>query len=688
MAKASITISEMDRLVRGLEDGITDMRDAKTKLSGWISTYTIDHVLGDGLQTAADWAELELPGVRRRLALAQSLEGTDPEWPTGVAEIDESAISDVPAAEAERNGAEAAEALLDSPGEIDPELAAEIEANMNDPYFAAGFAGAASPEEIAAALDLIDAVAAGNGESDSESFLALRRQLIIGTGTTLGTATRNTGELALPDGYAQQWVDAITEPAGLEHDATAPHDQAQYLALLLQQGAYSTPFLDHVGDGIYEYERSADGDPVWGPKHNHLNPVLDLDGQPVVDVMASFMVALSNNPVAAQNFFTSGPDVKVEYDGVTYDVNERLQYMTQERTWDWATDPSNGGHFGSALEAATTTYRDDSFQGRESAEIASQMFFLIGEETATNDGWKMWDGMRGNVATIMASYGPDILRIANVGSDDPGSWTVDPEDQYYGDGAPHGASLNADLMQQILNTFGEEGNEEHLDVVLTGVTAASQLRLSAALDDALNDGTPPPAPVAMLQGQNIPSINTATNEMANALGWVINGAYHGRLDEDEIKEKQAKLTSDLFGAITSLPGIGPAGTWSKFAYDQITSQIEDHLGEAPSGSAGEFGDLASNQETMLEQMIINQMLASGYWDEAYIEEANGGPDGTRYSAPDPDAIIPGDPPRFDFDHPAYQDWRRRSFPLDDFLNTHIYPPFDDALNDGLGLPGR
>src|SRR5690625_4312191 len=264
MAKASITIDELDKLVRGLEDGITDLRDAKSSLTGWISTYEIDHDLGNGLQAAADWAELELPGVRRRLALAEAIEGSNPEWPVGVAEIDESAISDVPPAEAEGNGAEAANALVTSNGEGDPELAAEVEANMHDPYFAAGFADAASPEEITAALDLIDRVAAGNGESESERFVTLRGQLIVGTGTTLSTATRNTGELALPDGYAQQWLDAITEPTAMEEGGAAPPNQAQYLALLLEQGEYSTPFLDHVGDGIYEYEQSAGGSAVWG----------------------------------------------------------------------------------------------------------------------------------------------------------------------------------------------------------------------------------------------------------------------------------------------------------------------------------------------------------------------------------------------------------------------------------------
>src|SRR5690606_4470110 len=136
--------------------------------------------------------------------------------------------------------------------------------------------------------------------------------------------------------------------------------------------------------------------------------------------------------------------------------------------------------------------------------------------------------------------------------------------------------------------------------------------------------------VAILQGQNVPQLTTATNEMAAAFGWVINGAYHGALDEEELEEKQAELRSQVFGAMTSIPGVAPAGKWSEFAFDQITSQIEDKIGETDPDASGQFSELSANEKEQLEQMILNQMLANGYFDEEYIDEANGGEGGTRY----------------------------------------------------------
>ncbi|NDL58935.1 DUF6571 family protein [Phytoactinopolyspora mesophila] len=677
----------MQNLVTALDDGRQDLRDARRVLGNQLHSYEVDHTVGEDVQAAIDWADEQLPDVRRRLALAEAIElEPKPEWPAGYVELaDDTDISDVPPDEAERNGADAAEALLEGNEPLDPDVVAEIEANMDDPYFAAGFARNADPEQLAEFMDFQDALV-----DATEVDLNLRNRAFEVIGATIGTATRNTGDLAMPESYAQSWADAMTDESWQE-GGDAPQGQAQYLALLMQQGKYGTDFLGHIGDEIYAYERDADGSPVWGPKAP-MNNILDTNGQPVIDVMASYMAALGKNPDASQNFFNGGPMVTLEINGEDVRVRERMQYMLQERTWDYATDHTNGGYFGEALEAATTYYRDDGMDGSLSAALAGQTFALIGEETRTNDGWKMWNGMRDSVANMLASYSPDLLRVANSEKTDSAfgsSWTVSPETDLYGDGAPYGVVMDPELIEQILGTFGEDGNEEQLETVLAGVSGASQWRMAVALDESLDDKTPPPAPVAMLTGGNVPLLSTATNEMAAALGWVINGAYHGALDEEELEKKRAEMKAQVFDALTSVPGVGPAGKWSKFAFDQITSQIKDEIGSSEQTASGDFADLSGQEKEQLEQMIINQMLASGYWDEQYIEEANGGPDGTRYEAPPEDALVPGsDPPQIDFDSDAYLHWKRTKFPLDDFLNTHIYPSFTESLNDGLGMAER
>lgn len=698
MAKAQIIVAEFRNLVTGVENGKERLSEAKRDLTNAINRFGIDHDLGTQVQAAIDWADTELPGVRRRLSLAEALENSNPEWPAGSVEIDESQISTVSPEEAQRNGEEAAQALIDSRGHIPPELAAEILANANDPYFAAGLAKNISPEEVASLLDTYDALGDARGEQGFDTSQG-RRDLITGLGTLFGTASRNTGDLAMPQDYADQWSSAITAPVH-EQGGEAMENHSQYLALLMSQGVYSRPFLNEVGDDLYAYENEGENGAVWGPKSNHMDPVVDpSNGRPVIDVMAQFMVSLSHNPLAAQDFFSEGGTEEVDIESTKMQMNSRLQYFLQERSWDYTSDASNGEYLGLALDAATTTFRNGEYTGEMSAQIASQTFTLVGDITnddssdgglfgiGASEGWQMWNGLRGPMADMLASYSPDLMRVARTGQADGGlndGWTVGPETELLGDGAPYGAAMNPELIQQILGTFGKDGQDEHLDTILAGVGAASQWRMSQALGDALGDGTPPPAPVAMLLGQNVPELTTATNEMAATLGWVLNGAYRGALSEEDLEQKQAEMRSQIFGAITSLPGLEPASEWGQFAFEQVTSQIEDAMGNVEGTASGDYSELSASEKEDLERMILNQMLASGYFDQEYIDAANQG--GDRYGAPPPDAIVPGsNPPEFDFESEAYNTWLRDRFPMDSFLNTNVYPPFNEHLNAGAEL---
>jgi hypothetical protein len=420
---------------------------------------------------------------------------------------------------------------------------------------------------------------------------------------------------------------------------------------------------------------------------------------PRIDVMASLMKALEHNPEAARNFFSDpgGPTVTIEVDGEDVEVSERMKYLIVDRTWSHMTDPTNGGNLGGALEAATTAVRDQTTEGRTSAELASEMFLIIGGATGddasgglfglgSNDGWQMWDGMRESVADIAGNYAPDLMRIARTGdADDLSSLHTSPEEEFFGEGAPYGAALDPEAMQAVLGALAED--DEHIERVLAGVGAATHLRMSQAFHDALGDGGNPPAPVAMLLGQNIPEVTTATNESAGGLAWVLNAAYHGRLSDEELEKKQAEARAALFDTVTSLPGVGPAGEWSKFVFDQASSQIKDQIGKVDTTASEDYSQLSADEKANLERMVLNQILAQGYLDQEYFDQANGGPDSDRYQPPPPGAVLDGNPPRFDFDSEEYQQWYRDRFPYDEFLNSNVFPDFTENLNAGVPLGG-
>jgi hypothetical protein len=690
VAVAQITISEMAGLVAGLERGIEWLREAEADLSGWLSEYELDSGAASGIEPAINWAEQELPGVRRRLALAINLENSSPDWPRGTARFDDvSDISQLDPQAARLAGAEAARALLAATGDISPELAAEITANMNDPYFAAGFASAAGPDQLAAAVIETNNWAGSLSLEDAQSFREVYNQLVIGVGTTMGTASHGTGDLALPDGYAQQWVEAMTASSWME-GGDAPTNQAQALALLLQQGVYSTSFLDHVGTGLYDYEVANGPDPVWSPKHNHLNPLRDTDGDLVIDVMPSLMLALSHNPLAAQHFFQAGGSEEITIGDDKYQVNARLQYFIQERTWAETSDPSNGADFAAALEAATTRFRNRGETGRISAQIASQTFALIGAQTGegasggflglgANDGWQMWDGMRPGVANIIAEYMPDLFRIANEDRGDNlgGDWytTAAPG---FPDGMPYGAVMDEELMAKIVGTLGT--NQDHVDILLAGAFVTQQLSLTHRLQDTLAEN--PQAAALFITGQSPDFLDNAGIFGAKGMSWIIHEAYQG----DRADEELAKKRAEAFARVLSIASVAPfvpkiEDEWLKWGIDQLKGQALDAIKKAPNMDAAEvYGELDESSHAALLDGTLNQFLQAGYLEpEVYAaaQDMTGGPYVSPYDPRFAGAIDPGPPPEFDFDSPAYQAWKIEYAP-NSWLQNHIVDPYNDV----------
>src|SRR5690625_91919 len=98
------------------------------------------------------------------------------------------------------------------------------------------------------------------------------------------------------------------------------------------------------------------------------------------------------------------------------------------------------------------------------------------------------------------------------------------------------------------------------------------------------------------------------------------------------------------GTVVAVDHVTGHPAWLAFcrARYRVRRSIHDRVVCSPS-SGVEYAELSADQRRNLEWMIINQMLASGYWDE-YIDEANGSADGTCYQGPPDAAIVPGSDP--------------------------------------------
>ncbi|TDC54571.1 hypothetical protein E1212_02120 [Jiangella ureilytica] len=197
----SIDVEAMTRLVAAMEragEQIVALQDEMRTILSGVHLETSETAR---FQQVADWISEELPGLRRRLAMAQDLLGgggvsTQPDHRPQVPRPyvgDESQITARPPRESYDAGRVTAQRFGLGDHETTTLLVAELRENRHDPYYAREVAHTADPETMVRAV-----VAAGDGEQAAE--------LTELTAATVATASRGTGELAPPAGYEEQWA--------------------------------------------------------------------------------------------------------------------------------------------------------------------------------------------------------------------------------------------------------------------------------------------------------------------------------------------------------------------------------------------------------------------------------------------------------------------------------------------------
>ncbi|TDD67756.1 hypothetical protein E1262_18180 [Jiangella aurantiaca] len=380
MSVASIDLEQMAGLIRAMENASTELESRVGSVRGhltdvWLSTDELDRVNG-----VLSWIDEELPGLRRRLALARHVEAQTPGVQT-FAQIDESTISTATPEEARERADRAAELIEEyDDGEIPEELRELLADNATDPYFAQRLAEQVSPEEVAAVVvdmsysrqELVRSQGMSPDVSEVDAFDQQYEAFVADLGTTLGLATQNTGDLALDPEYADRWLEAIiTEEA-------PTIGQAGALGLVISRGSWSTDFLTTVARGVYDYEREVDERDMWRNRASSgseifgaIDPVEGPDDQgaptgytPYYDPLAGIMAAVGRNPSAGHELFGHGDTVEISADGETAQVNAFMEYLIARRRWP--VDEGAGAR--EAIAAAMTP-----FEGGDviSADIAT-----------------------------------------------------------------------------------------------------------------------------------------------------------------------------------------------------------------------------------------------------------------------------------------------------------------------------
>lgn len=576
--------------------------------------------------------------------------------------------------------------------EIDGETTDFLEHFHDDVHFSRELFHEVTPDEFGDAIHQMsnDIYPPGGTNTPDAGDAQIYADFLDYAGASLATYSNAIGTDT--EGLTDQWFDAITGDGTDDLNSHPNPENAAALTLLIKRGGqiaeFDDQFLGDLTNQVYDWERSFDGDPVWGPLNEAAGggsgygvkePHFDYGdtttsddnmtySQSPFDGLANLLSGMEKSPEAAERFFTYESDGsyvdQVGYNGE--EVNEKLLYLMRDR--QWPTDDGDG--FGVALQHATTHSRDEGdpdglSDGDRAARLASQTVFVIANEVGRDDdwhddGWQIPEGMRDSVGYMLSAYAPDIQRISLAEGDDisGNNWVFGDGD---GEGAYHDimglAASNSDLAA-VLQAVGRGDDKEGITAVLTSQIAHHENLMNDALSD-YNERHPnaPKTMDELMSDQDFrESLFTIGETNGTALEYVLSNGVDGGADGERDEAARREALAKAFSIGTSfLPGAGDvlgetASHLAKSTYDAVSSEalgnLESQIGAAPENLSEQWSD-SGNQEIQdgLSYGTYNAFLNAGYLDPD-VDPDHGVPPGV-VTAPNANGYVAIDPALYD-----------------------------------------
>ena len=302
-----INIGEFRELIRGMETAADELDTADRLARANLGRLSLSESGMNRLHPVRGWITDTMPGLRRRLALAESLSQTTPGMPNSVTFAEEW-LTRLSPEEARREARRAAK-LLDypSPDEVH-ELNALLAAYGDDPYFAHEFALRSDPRQYAELIRNLTPYEKLPGYLTKQDYDSLLTNLA----DTVSLASRGTGDLAMPSSWQENLAQLMVMPrfdGKDEEQLRRDEDNRPALWLLLSRGHWSTDFLKNVTTKLAAVDKTGY---LWFPpacRYIAITP----DEQRFMDPMVALMGALVNNPEAAHWAFTQGGTTQVPF---------------------------------------------------------------------------------------------------------------------------------------------------------------------------------------------------------------------------------------------------------------------------------------------------------------------------------------------------------------------------------------
>lgn len=363
-----INIAEFRVLIKGMESAADDLETADRLARSNLSRLSLSPAGMNRLHPVLTWLTDEMPGLRRRLALAEALAQTTPGLPNSVTFAEESLTTLTP--EQARQQAHRAARLLEHP---DPdqvhELGGLLAAYGDDPYFAHEFALRSDPRQYAELIRGLTPYEELPGYLTKHDYDGLLTNLA----NTVSLASRGTGDLAMPPDWSEKLAQLMVMPRfdGKDEQQLQRDDENRpALWLLLSRGHWSTDFLKNVTTKLAAVDKEGY---LWFPpacRYIAITP----DEKRFMDPMVALMGALVNNPEAAHWAFTQGGTTQVPFpkdgEGATGPVQTFLHDLFTSHRF---TDEEHGPQTVLLALRAAMAWQDDPFIAASATNLKKSM---------------------------------------------------------------------------------------------------------------------------------------------------------------------------------------------------------------------------------------------------------------------------------------------------------------------------
>ncbi|MGW7477098.1 hypothetical protein ACWGH8_00775 [Nonomuraea muscovyensis] len=463
----------------------------------------------------------------------------------------------------------------------------ELEKHRNDPYFAVAFAKEMPPKELKALLTDLDRAQDSNQDHGAATNVD---RLMKALGSILGTASRGVGDMKLPKDYVDQLItDEEPRHSGIVND-------------LLRRGTFDDAFLLDLARKVFD-----------NAQHDRANQ------NDVITFRSGLAAALANNPRVAQDFFADP-------------ARKPLAFLMRQNNW-----AGGSRDLGRAIEAATTTYRDNTrppgtSRGYKSALIASWAVHFWSDPKAQ---WVLPD-TRQSAARVFAAYMSDVHRIA--GSSNRESMGVTPlkdPDPYLPGSQPYGALFDRDAVKKVMTWAFEdpqalknvvEGHGTYSVKILDAQGTQIRGNIDAAFSEWRSDHPDATESEQLAYRQklltdgmagNIGNIfNARVYDLSKSLHFVIDAGNLALIKEADRRDEANKAFKDAIARTLKLM-LTPAGEWVVPSYEFAEEYASDAIKFTEGKDArSKAVDTLLESQNLFKDLTANAMMRHGLFGDA------------------------------------------------------------------------